>query len=98
MYILFISFLFDAGVRDIDTWSEQMKQPFLEVYGQELLSIYWSQWLDIMVAIFNEKGGNLCSHLLKHIKCPTFVLVGEKDPIVDPAHAYYLIKNIYDAR
>ncbi|KAJ7395026.1 Valacyclovir hydrolase [Pitangus sulphuratus] len=44
------------------------------------------------------KGGNICQQLLPDIKCPTFIIHGEKDPLVPQAHAEYIHKHIKGSR
>ncbi|XP_032654285.1 serine hydrolase BPHL isoform X2 [Chelonoidis abingdonii] len=43
-------------------------------------------------------NGNICQHLLPHIKCPTFIIHGGKDPLVPQFHAEYLHKHIKESR
>lgn len=81
-------------IRDIESWSPRMRQPMIEVYGEELFAKLWSEWVDGMEAICNEKQGDICLKLLKKIKCPTFILYGEKDPLVDKVHVSNLHTNI----
>ncbi|KAJ0177963.1 hypothetical protein K1T71_006836 [Dendrolimus kikuchii] len=81
-------------IRDIKSWSERMRQPMIEVYGEELFAKYWSDWVDAMELIYRENKGNICSQFLKDIKCPTFILYGEKDPLVDKVHVSHLHTNI----
>ncbi|KAL0881914.1 hypothetical protein ABMA27_001675 [Loxostege sticticalis] len=85
-------------IRDINSWSKRMRDPMIEVYGEELFAKYWSRWVDGMVALFKANDGNICNELLKDIKCPTFILYGEKDPMVDKVHASHLHTNITGSR
>lgn len=73
-----------------------MKKPMLELYSD--FATYWSTWMDGMETVYKANNGNICSHLLKDIKCPTFILYGEKDPIVDPVHASHFLTNISNSR
>lgn len=84
--------------RDIKTWSERMRKPMIEVYGEEYFAKLWAKWCDGMETVFNANNGNICSHLLKDIKCPTLILHGEKDPMVDNVHVSYLHTNIVNSR
>ncbi|KOB68040.1 Bphl-like protein, partial [Operophtera brumata] len=68
-------------IRDITSWSEKMREPFVEIYGKQFLAVYWSKWLDGMITVFNSDKGNICAQMLKDIKCPTFILYGERDPL-----------------
>lgn len=74
-----------------------MRAPFIEVYGEELEK-YWHKWNDGVITVYNSNKGNICAHMLKDIKCPTLILYGEKDPMVDPVHATHLLTNIPNSR
>lgn len=42
--------------------------------------------------------GNICMDLLPLISCPTFIIHGEKDPMVPGFHPQYLLKHIRESR
>ncbi|KAG8133269.1 hypothetical protein E2320_011073, partial [Naja naja] len=42
--------------------------------------------------------GDICQQLLPHIKCPTLIIHGEKDPLVPRFHAEYIHKHIGGSR
>lgn len=81
-------------VRDVAKWSDRMKAPLIEMYGEDLLQNMWSAWCDTLQKIMKEKQGNICKELLPKIQCPTFILHGNKDPMVDPIHPDHLLRNI----
>ncbi|CAH2085260.1 unnamed protein product [Euphydryas editha] len=85
-------------IRDINKWSKRALEPLIEVYGKERLANYWASWVDAMVTIYNTKQGNICSELLKNIQCPTYILYGEKDPLVDCVHVSHLHTHISGSR
>ncbi|XP_026759759.2 valacyclovir hydrolase [Galleria mellonella] len=85
------------NVKDISAWSKKMKEPMIELYGDRFAS-YWIEWVDGVIALFKAKDGNICSERLKDIKCPTLILYGEKDPMVDSVHASHLHTNIEGSR
>ncbi|CAH2002068.1 unnamed protein product [Acanthoscelides obtectus] len=78
---------------DISAWSEQMKAPFIEVYTEEIFQDMWRKWCNNLIEV-EKNGGNICTHLLPHIKCPTFILHGDKDPMILPEHASHLASKI----
>ncbi|XP_073952847.1 valacyclovir hydrolase [Choristoneura fumiferana] len=84
--------------RDIKTWSERMRKPMIEAYGEELFAKYWSSWVEAMTAMFQAKDGDICSGLLKDIVAPTFILYGEKDPMVANMHVSHLHTHILGSR
>ncbi|XP_039750766.1 uncharacterized protein LOC120626995 isoform X1 [Pararge aegeria] len=80
-------------IADVNTWAKHLRVPMVEVYGKERFAQYWARWVDCMSVALEAKM-DICSEHLKNIKCPTLVLHGCKDPLVDPVHAPYLIENI----
>ncbi|CAH2040788.1 unnamed protein product, partial [Iphiclides podalirius] len=85
-------------IKDVKTWSSKMRQPMVDVYGEEKFATYWASWVEGMEALFLEKDGNICSELLKKIKSPTLILHGEKDPLVDNVHVSHLHTHIEGSR
>ncbi|CAH3995513.1 valacyclovir hydrolase [Pieris brassicae] len=85
-------------IKDVNTWSTKMREPMIELYGEEIFKSYWAKWVDTMEALFKAKDGNICSDLLKDIKCPTFILHGEKDPLVEGVHVSHLHTHITGSR
>lgn len=84
-------------IKDINAWSKRQREPLLEVYGEKLAK-YWASWTEAMEAICREKNGNICSELLKDINCPTYILYGQKDPLVNSVHVSHLHTNIDGSR
>ncbi|GBP04417.1 Valacyclovir hydrolase, partial [Eumeta japonica] len=81
-------------IKDIRTWSPKMKQPMIEVYGEDAFSKLWAAWVEGVKNLYHEKKGNICREMLKDIKCPTLILHGEKDPMVEESHVSHLLTNI----
>ncbi|XP_035734380.1 valacyclovir hydrolase-like [Vespa mandarinia] len=82
------------SIKNIDTWSDKMKQPLIEVYGEEYFRNTWSDWVDGMERIYEKNKGDLCKNVLAKIKCPTLIIHGAKDVIVKPEHPVYLKDHI----
>lgn len=80
-------------IRSISKWSDKMKAPLIELYGEAGLQAMWNGWCDALQEIL-KKGGNLCKEHVEQIKCPTLILHGKKDPMVAPEHPGYLKDNI----
>jgi len=56
-------------VRDIAKWSDEMRKPFIEVYGEEYFRTQFSLRVDAVSLYLNEFNGNLCfSTLVKFWK------------------------------
>ncbi|XP_045496564.1 valacyclovir hydrolase-like [Colias croceus] len=85
-------------IRDVNSWSKRMKEPMIELYGEERFATYWAKWVDTMEALFKAKDGNICSDLLENIKCQTLIVHGEKDPLVDGVHVSHLHTHIPGSR
>ncbi|XP_040156889.1 valacyclovir hydrolase [Anopheles arabiensis] len=82
------------GIRDVSKWSARMREPMEQVYGVEHFPKLWSAWVDGLLRIHHERKGDICSGSLKHIKAPTLVVHGAKDPMIIPDHVPYLLNNI----
>lgn len=74
-----------------------MSEPLIAMYGKQGFQEIWSGWCDALKTI-QENGGNICKELLADIKCPTFIIHGDKDAMVAPEHHQYLLKNIKNSR
>nr|XP_053605171.1 valacyclovir hydrolase-like isoform X1 [Plodia interpunctella] len=85
------------NVKDVNKWSNKMRTPMERIYG-DYFPQYWSALLDGLIAKFKSKNGNICSEMLKDIRCPTLIMHEEKDPMVAPVHATYFHKHIQGSR
>ncbi|KAI5633596.1 alpha/beta hydrolase fold domain-containing protein [Phthorimaea operculella] len=85
-------------IRDIDSWSKRMREPMIAVYGEEVFRKLWSDWVDGMINLYNARNGDICSGVLKDIKCPTLIIYGQKDPMVDSSHVSHMHTNIQGSR
>lgn len=43
-------------VRNIDNWSEKMRTPFLQLYGEDYFRRLWNNWIDA-ITVYHKKGG-----------------------------------------
>ncbi|KAG7213265.1 hypothetical protein KM043_002565 [Ampulex compressa] len=85
--------------RSIDGWSEKMRAPLIEIYGEDYFRKTWADWVDSVVKIARKrKDGNLCRELIPQIRCPTLIVRGAKDAMVLPEHGDYLKEHIAGAR
>ncbi|XP_011262494.2 valacyclovir hydrolase isoform X1 [Camponotus floridanus] len=82
------------SIRDINKWSERMRTPMIQVYGEDYFRKTWSDWIDAMLRLYKKQNGNLCKEILSKIKCPTLIIHGAKDAMVLPEHPTYLKQNI----
>lgn len=83
-------------VADVAQWSERMRAPMEAVYGKEGFPKLWAEFNRGFREIKTELGGKFCD--LDRIRCPTLVIHGNKDAMVDPVHPEHLRANIKGAR
>lgn len=86
------------GVRDVSKWSSKMREPMEKVYGPEYFAELWSQWIDGVLRIFNERKGDICTDELASIEAETLILHGAKDPMIAAEHVPFLRKAIKRTR
>ncbi|KAG5887597.1 hypothetical protein JTB14_025756 [Gonioctena quinquepunctata] len=86
------------SLRDISKWSEKMKAPLIALYTEKGLQDMWAKWCDTVTKIYEDNDGDICKECLKNIQCPTYILHGDKDPMVAPEHPGYLCSNIKIAK
>ncbi|XP_005307117.2 valacyclovir hydrolase [Chrysemys picta bellii] len=86
------------AIRDVSKWSEKIRKQMEEMYGHEYFAKTCEAWVDGISQFADKPDGNICQHLLPHIKCPTFIIHGGKDPLVPQFHAEYLHKHIKGSR
>lgn len=48
-------------VADVDQWSERMRQPFVEVYGEENFCRLWEGWGKAIRNYFTQRNGESLS-------------------------------------
>ncbi|XP_070567447.1 valacyclovir hydrolase-like [Ptychodera flava] len=85
--------LYEA-TRDINDWSERMRTPMINMYGEEYFRKTWEAWVDGISRYWTEFEGDICKAELKNIKCPTLIVHGQKDPLVPQYHPDHLVANI----
>jgi len=86
------------SIRDISQWSERMRKPMIDLYGEDYFRTCWEEWVDCFKRIYYEREGNICRELLADIKCPTLIIHGDKDPMVGDEHPQYLLDNIANSK
>lgn len=86
------------GIKNIDSWSERMKAPMIAMYGEDYFRKTWSLWVDAMINIYKKNDGDICRNLINKITCPTLIVHGNKDVMVDPEHPVYLHSCISNSK
>jgi len=84
-------------VRDLSKWSAKMREPLERMYGKENLQGLWSSWIDAYFS-FKDDDNGICKDSLPKINCPTLVIHGSKDPMVQGFHPEYIHKNIRNSK
>ncbi|XP_030020201.2 valacyclovir hydrolase-like isoform X1 [Manduca sexta] len=82
----------------MSNWSKSSYQAMTAIYGEENFAKNFSKFVDAMVGIYNKKNGNFCLERLSDIKCPTFILHGKQDQLIDKFHASYFNTYISESR
>jgi len=54
-------------IRNINSWSEAMRKPFLEVYGEEYFCMQFSLWVDAINTYFKKFNGNVFLYMHLYI-------------------------------
>lgn len=63
-------------------WPDAFRERFVQAFGSDDMAQIWAQCIDGLRALYRERKGDMCSHLLPFIRCPTLVLCGTSDPLV----------------
>ncbi|KAG9413039.1 hypothetical protein AC1031_016057 [Aphanomyces cochlioides] len=87
------------SIRDVNKWNPKRREELAAVHGgTDALQSRWSEWLDTMGRIFEDKQGDICTAFLPDVKCKTLVLQGEKDTLVPRFQAEYLSERILHSK
>ncbi|GLG98700.1 Valacyclovir hydrolase [Gryllus bimaculatus] len=87
------------GFRDHTLIPPRLKNPYIDLYGEEHYDELWTKWIDATIAGYNsETKGDICTHLLPNIICPTLILHGWKDINISMEHYQFLANSIQNAK
>uniref|UniRef100_A0A023G5N5 Putative valacyclovir hydrolase n=1 Tax=Amblyomma triste TaxID=251400 RepID=A0A023G5N5_AMBTT len=86
------------ATRNTEKWSERMRASMEALYGAEHFRHLWSSYCDFYRDLLQKHQGEVCSNELPHIRCPTLIVHGGKDPLVPSHHPYYLLQHIAKAK
>ena len=84
------------AMRSLSSWSPREVEAMRQVYGDSLGGL-WEGYVDGLEAIF-DAGGDIYRGELSRVACPTFVLHGEKDPLVPSFHPRVICEGIAGSR
>lgn len=80
-------------ITDTSGWPEHTLDRFAAAQGP----LNWPQILERMLVGYNrflDGGGEIVSHRLHQVRCPTLIMHGDEDDVVPVAHAYELNRLI----
>lgn len=85
--------------RDISVFDPKARTLYMNAYGQELFEQLWHKHVDYCVSF----SGNATAIWdirkdMRTIKCPTLILHGDKDPLIDKNHPATAEREIADSR
>lgn len=85
--------------RDISIFDPKSRELYIKAYGLETFEHLWHKHVDYCVSF----SGNATAiwdirDKMKTIKCPTLILHGDKDPLIDKEHPYTAERIIADSR
>lgn len=83
-----------AKFRDITLWGDEKRRIFEDIYGFDGLSKNFNNWLNELATL----KFFITPEVLQGIQCPTLILQGDRDVIVDHQHAVYLKKRIQNSK
>lgn len=87
-----------ARTRDTSAWDKRVLEPYTSVYGEQRFGDMWRRHVDYLLASLELSEKMDISEDLRKIKCPTLVLHGAKDPIINfEQHVAPLDMKIYDS-
>jgi valacyclovir hydrolase len=84
------------AMRSLDTWSPRALAPLEQIYGDDLASL-WSIYVTGLERM-HAAGGNIYRDRLAEITASSFILHGDKDPLVPAFHPTLLAERIPAAR
>ncbi|XP_044741374.1 valacyclovir hydrolase-like [Chrysoperla carnea] len=80
-------------IRDVSKWSNAMKKPMEEIYGEAQFKELWANWVDTIELCYKQND-DFCDKLISNIKCPTLIVHGGQDSVTHADHATYLHQKI----
>jgi valacyclovir hydrolase len=84
------------AMRSLSSWSPREVDAMREVYGDSLAAL-WEGYIAGLEEIY-AAGGEIYRTQLSRVECPTFVLHGEKDPLVPSFHPRIISEGIAGSR
>ena len=71
-------FIYSLAIENLDNWSPRMKQPFIDMYGEDYFHNMWAGWIQVMQEIFNKRNGKIFSPYFGSVCIGTLRLIFRK--------------------
>lgn len=85
--------------RDVGIFDPRSKELYTKAYGKELFEQLWHKHVDFCVTFSDSKEPIWdIRKEMKTIRCPTLILHGDKDPLIDKNHPHTAEELIADSR
>lgn len=85
--------------RDTSIFDPKSRELYTNAYGKDLFEQLWHKHVDYCVTYSDSKETLWdIRKEMKTIKCPTLILHGDKDPLIDKNHPYTAEELIADSR
>ncbi|CAH2085261.1 unnamed protein product [Euphydryas editha] len=85
-----------TSMRNLDNWPKQLKDEMIKLYGKEKFITKVNELADTMIGC-SKHVVSVCNDI-RGITCPTLLLHGAKDPVVDSSHLKHLHSLIANSR
>ena len=79
---------------DITSWDDEKRKIYQNINGVDGLSKNLNNWLNELTTFKSFIPENI----LQEIQCPTLILHGDRDTIIDHQHGVYLKKRIQNSK
>ena len=84
----------DPVMGNLDNWSDKMKAPMMNLYGERYLQKMLTDW-GHSVANYQKLGLDAdFKEAMTRVRCPALIIHGELDPVLGVDHAEFLNENI----
>jgi valacyclovir hydrolase len=90
--------MFSRIMGNLDMWSDKMKAPMLDMYGEKYLLKMLKDWGDSVEEYYKRGDDVALTSRLPRIQCPALIIHGEEDPVLGVEHAEYLANHIKRAK